>query len=197
MKKRETTTCIIHRDGLVHWTPSPPGLRSVIWVEICFSISLFLHLLSGRIILLRLHVSACPCTMHIYMYVHFWCMYTSTCDYIITCNVHVNSVNETRPTEATIPEDNSFFSASGRIRTRNILHTRRFFQLSHRGSSAGQAKSLKFIQGKESLSSDEEGNSISVVIQLQCTCTLHLIICKSLQCWRLDEKQCMYMYMYM
>ena len=80
------TTCIIHRDGLVHWTPSPPGLRSVIWVEICFSISLFLHLLSARIIPLRLHVSACPCTMHIYT-----CMYIfGACTQVhVTIYLHV------------------------------------------------------------------------------------------------------------
>ena len=64
-----------------------------------------------------------------------------------------------------MPEDNSLFSqekkwaASGGIRTHNVLHARRtLYQLSHRGSSAGQAESLKFMQGKGHLSPDEQGN---------------------------------------
>ena len=62
-------------------------------------------------------------------------------------------------------EDNSFFSrekkwaALGRIRTHDILRARRMlYQLSHRGSPAGQAESLKFMQGKGRLSPDEQGN---------------------------------------
>ena len=85
-------------------------------------------------------------------------------------SIHVNSVNETRQSKATTPKDKSFFfkrkgrAASGGIRTHNILHTRQtLYQLSHRGSSAGQAESL---QGKGRLSPDGQGNSISVVSTL-------------------------------
>ena len=40
-------------------------------------------------------------------------------------------------------------AASGGTRTRDVLHSRQtLYQLSHRGSSAGQAEYLKFIQGK-------------------------------------------------
>ena len=46
-----------------------------------------------------------------------------------------------------------------RIRTRDILRARQtLYQLSHRGSSAGQAESLKFMQGKGRLSPDGQGN---------------------------------------
>ena len=84
--------------------------------------------------------------------------------YVHTCSctsVHVNSVNETRQSKATMPADHSFFlkrkrrAASGGIQTRNTLRTRQtLYQLSHRGSSAGQAESSKFAQGKGRLSPD-------------------------------------------
>ena len=55
--------------------------------------------------------------------------------------MHINSVNETRQSKATTPEDNFYFSqekrwaVSGRTWTHNILHTRQtLYQLSHRGS---------------------------------------------------------------
>ena len=58
-------------------------------------------------------------------------------------------------------------AASGRIRTCNILCTRQtLYQLSHRGSSAGQVESLKVMQCKGRLSPDEQGNSNSVL----CSC---------------------------
>ena len=65
-----------------------------------------------------------------------------------------------------MPKDNSFFPREKMswIRTCNILHTMQMlYQLSHQGSSAGQAKSLKFLQGKGHLSPDGQGNSNSVV----------------------------------
>ena len=100
---------------------------------------------------------ACACTCTIAR------VYTCTCVY----SIHVNSVNETRQSKATTLEDNSKRkrrAASDGIQTRNILCTRQtLYQLSHRGSSARQAESLKFIQGKGHLSPDEQGNSISVV----------------------------------
>ena len=65
-------------------------------------------------------------------------------------HVHERSVIETRQSKATTPEDNSLFlkrkrrAASGRTQTRNILHTRQtLYQLNHRGSSAGQAESVR------------------------------------------------------
>ena len=69
--------------------------------------------------------------------------------YIYMYNVHEQSVIEIRQSKATTPEDNSFFlkrkrrAASCGTRTRDVLHTRQtLYQLSHRGSSAGQAESL-------------------------------------------------------
>ena len=63
--------------------------------------------------------------------------------------IHERSVTETRQSKATTAEDNSLFikrkrrAASGGIQTRDILCTRQtLYQLNHRGSSAGQAKSL-------------------------------------------------------
>ena len=85
---------------------------------------------------------------------------------IVHVHVHERSVIETRQSKAT--EDNSLFlkrkrrAASGGIRTCNVLCTRQtLYQLSHRGSSAGQAESL---QRQSCLFPDKQGNSIS------CTC---------------------------
>ena len=57
--------------------------------------------------------------------------------------------------QATTPEDNSLFfrgkrrAASGGTRTHDPLRSRQMlYQLSHRGSSAGQTESLRFIKGK-------------------------------------------------
>ena len=62
-----------------------------------------------------------------------------------------------------MPKDNSSFfpkrkriATSGGIRTCDILRARpTLYQLSHRGSSAGQAKSLNVIQGQRCLSPDK------------------------------------------
>ena len=91
-----------------------------------------------------------------------------------TLHVHVLYMNdqsvETRQSKATTPEDNSFFlkrkrrAASGGTQTCDVLHTRQtLYQLSHRGSSAGQAKSLNVMQRQSRLSPDKQGNSISVL----------------------------------
>ena len=83
-------------------------------------------------------------------------------------NIHV-LINETKQSKATIPKDSFFLrgkkgATSGGIQTRDILRTRQtLYQLSHRGSSAGQAESLKFMQGKGRLSPDGQGNSISLM----------------------------------
>ena len=51
-------------------------------------------------------------------------------------------------------------AASGGIRTCDVLRARQTrYQLSHRGSSAGQAKSLNVIQGQRHLFPDKWGNS--------------------------------------
>ena len=64
-------------------------------------------------------------------------------------HVHVCSVIETRQSKATacMPKDNPLFpkrkrrAASGEIQARNVLRTRQtLYQLSHRGSSAGQVE---------------------------------------------------------
>ena len=72
-----------------------------------------------------------------------------------------------------MPEDNSLFlkrkrrAASGRTRTHDVLHTRQtFYQLSHRGSSAGQAESLNVMQRQSHLFPDKQGNSISVLYSI-------------------------------
>ena len=86
-------------------------------------------------------------------------------------HVHEQSVIETRQSRATTSEDNSFFSQEReqsclrqRIQTCSALRTRQMlYQLSHRGSSAGQAESLNVIQGQRRLSPDEQGYSISVI----------------------------------
>ena len=63
-----------------------------------------------------------------------------------TAHVHVKSAMETRQCNATTPEKGA---ASGRTQTCNILHTMyMLYQLSYRGSSAEQAKSLKSIEGQ-------------------------------------------------
>ena len=84
--------------------------------------------------------------------------------YMLTQSTRQGKVKQLRP------KTNPFFfkrkgrAASGGTRTHNILHTRQtVYQLSHRGSSAGQAESL---QGKGRLSPDGQGNSISVVSTL-------------------------------
>ena len=55
-------------------------------------------------------------------------------------------------------------SCLGRDSSRNTLHTvQMLYQLSHRGSSAGQAESLKVMQVQRCLSPDGHGNSNSVL----------------------------------
>ena len=102
-----------------------------------------------------------------YMFAHYTRMYNVhvhiQCIHVYTSSDMVTSVNETRQSQATTPEDNSFFF-SEELPHRDVLHTRQMlYQLSHRGSSAGQAESLKFIQGKGRLSPDKQGNSVSVL----------------------------------
>ena len=74
-----------------------------------------------------------------------------------------------------MPKGNSSFFlkrkrrvASGRIRTRNVLRARQtLYQLSHQGSSAGQAESLNVIQGQRRL------------VHAHCACT-HVLCFASL-----------------
>ena len=63
--------------------------------------------------------------------------------------------------QATTPEDNSsFFREKEQLPQAGLepatfcFPGRPLYQLSHRGSSAGQAESLKFVQGKWRLSPD-------------------------------------------
>ena len=79
-----------------------------------------------------------------------------------------NPVIETRQMQATTPEDNSFFPREKEELPRAGLEPAAFcilgrplYQLSHQGSSAGQAESLKFVQGKWRLSPDKQGYSTS------------------------------------
>ena len=81
-----------------------------------------------------------------------------------------NPVMETRQMQATTPKDNSFFSRekeellrAGLKPTTFCFPGRPLYQLSHRGSSAGQAESLKFVQGKWHLSPDKQGYSTSAL----------------------------------
>ena len=83
--------------------------------------------------------------------------------------------------EETTPKDNSSFfpkrkrrAASGGIQTCDILCARQmFYQLSHRGSSAGQAESLNVIQGQRRLFPDKQGNSIQYCTYIWC-CRIRL-----------------------
>ena len=97
-------------------------------------------------------------------------MCVCVCVCVCTYNAHVHeiSANETRQIKATKPKDNSFFSLEKKrscgIQTRNILHTKQMlYQLSHRGSPAGQAESLKVMRYKGRLSPDKQGNTNSVL----------------------------------
>ena len=78
------------------------------------------------------------------------------------CQRSLPSCNQLMRQGKATPEDNSKRkrrAASGRIQTCNVLCTRQIlYQLSHRGSSAGQAESLMFMQGKGCLSPDGQGN---------------------------------------
>ena len=78
------------------------------------------------------------------------------------------SVIETRQMQATTPEDNSFFPREKEELPRAGLEPATFcilgrllYQLSHQGSSAQQAESLKFVQGKWCLSPDKQSYSTS------------------------------------
>ena len=61
---------------------------------------------------------------------------------------------------------------------------RLLYQLSHRGSSAGQAESLKFVQGKWRLSPDKQGYvHVHVCVQtacIPCTVRIYMYVCMSL-----------------
>ena len=93
----------------------------------------------------------------------------------MTCN---QSLRQGKAT----PEDNSLFlkrAASGGIQTHDVLRARQtLYQLSHRGSSAGQAKSLKFMQGKGCLSPDGQGNSNSVMCAKLCSHNSLILLCQ-------------------
>ena len=90
-----------------------------------------------------------------------------------------NPVMETRQMQATTPEDNSFFLREKEELPRAGLEPATFcfpgrplYQLSHRGGgSAGQAKSLKFVQGKWRLSPDKQGYSTCTWLSTLHTCT--------------------------
>ena len=74
---------------------------------------------------------------------------------------YVNSFKETRQSKQLHPKTTPFFSREKMscLRICDVLRARQtLYQLSHRGSSAGQAESLKFMQGKERLSPDGQGN---------------------------------------
>ena len=101
-----------------------------------------------------------------HMYIHVACqsvqVHICICTCIISYRDKANASNDTRI--------QLFFSkrkrtaASGGIRTHDILRSRQtLYQLSHQGSSAGQAKSLKFVQGKWHLSPDKQGYSTSAL----------------------------------
>ena len=70
-----------------------------------------------------------------------------------------------------MPEDNSFFlkrknelpQVGFKPATFCVLAGQTLYQQSHRGSSAGQAESLKFMQGKGRLSPDGQGKPILVL----------------------------------
>ena len=89
--------------------------------------------------------------------------YTLWLTYVCTCACIISQRD--RQIQATMPKDNSSFprrAALGGTWTCNVLRSRQtLYQLSHRGSSAGQAESLKFVQGKWRLSPDKQGYSTS------------------------------------
>ena len=76
-----------------------------------------------------------------------------------------------------MPEDNSLFlkrkrAASGGTRTCDVLHTRQMlYQLSHRGSSAGQAESLILCKGKVVSSLI---NRVTLSQYCACVCKLYM-----------------------
>ena len=85
---------------------------------------------------------------------------TSTC--IISYRDKANPSNDTR--RQLLFSKRKRRATSGRTQTHDVLRSRQMlYQLSHRGSSlggsAGQAESLKFIQGKRRLSPDKQGYS--------------------------------------
>ena len=86
-------------------------------------------------------------------------------------HVHVCSVIETRQSKATTPEDKKSW-----IRTLNILRTRQtLYQLSQRGSSAGQAESLNVIQGQGISSLINRATHFSTVEYMNVECCVHLV----------------------
>ena len=82
-------------------------------------------------------------------------------------HVNISQRDQTRQGKATMSENRSFFSreklaASGGTQTHDILLTMQMlYQLSHRGSSAGQAESLNVMQGQRHLLPVTQGNSNS------------------------------------
>ena len=85
--------------------------------------------------------------------------YTET----LNIHVHVNPFNETRQSKQLHPKTTPFFSRKNELPQAGFEPMMSCvlgdtLQLSHRGSSAGQAESLKFMQGKGCLSPDGQGN---------------------------------------
>ena len=80
-------------------------------------------------------------------------------------------------------------AASGGTRTRDILHTRQtLYQLSHRGSSAGQAESLSVMQRQSRLFPYKQVYSISVHVHVHACGHVHMSTHTNM--WRsLDSKQ--------
>ena len=71
-----------------------------------------------------------------------------TCTCIISYRDKANASNNTRRQSFFFPKRKRR-AASGGTRTHDVLRSRQMlYQLSHRGSLAGRAESLKFIQGK-------------------------------------------------
>ena len=83
----------------------------------------------------------------------------------------LHAVNETRQRKATTLEDNSFFSQERKSCLKQDLNWQRSvyaLPTEPLRSSAGQAKSLKFMKGKGCLFPDGQGNSMQ---SRPCACT--------------------------
>ena len=93
------------------------------------------------------------------------CVKGSTCTR--TCTCIFSKAGQLRPKQGNYTQRQLLFfpkrkrkASSGGTRTRDILCTRQtLYQLSHRGSSAGEAESLNVIQGQRRLFPDKQGNS--------------------------------------
>ena len=122
--------------------------------------------------------------MYIHVHVHV-CRYTkhthTYCTHVHSTQVHVHActLTHTHMNDQSLRlgkakqlrlKTTPFFkrkrrAASGGTRTRDVLHTRQtLYQLSHRGSSAGQAESLNVMQRQSRLSPDKQVNSIRISV---------------------------------